>query len=115
MEIHFPGAGGGGFEREPQPLVAEPQPRFSLGPCQRERDLRGNHLGELALVLIEHARRVVIEHELPDHAARADERDEGEGADALVGERRLKGLERSVLGDVGDGNRLGVRRIGGPR
>src|SRR5581483_6301158 len=56
------------------------------------------------LALRPRARRVAVEHELAEQAARVDDRDEGERSDALAAHRLLELAVEAGLGDVGDEN-----------
>jgi hypothetical protein len=110
------GAGGDHLEY----LALTGLKRFSLrylfgpAPLNVECHCRGDDGCKLDLLGLELVRRIVVQHELPDHATKADQRNEGQSDDSFVHERRQVLLERRFVRYVRDEDRLGVHGIGRP-
>jgi hypothetical protein len=87
-----------------------------VGPCANDgkRYLSRDHIGELQLISSERATNIGVEHELADHHAAADERDEGHRFDALGGDDLEVRLERRLTPDVADDDGPGIRGVRSP-
>ena len=99
-EIPVPRAHRRGVEREAEPLLAAPRLFLGARPLHRERDLRGDHAGQLQLLGAGRVRRGEVQHELADDAVEAHERDERQRRDAFGLEDRQKRRERRVAAHV---------------
>ena len=96
------------------PRSAAPAPRCASAR-PRTRLARRSTPASWSSSALKRVRLVVIQHELADHAAEADERDERHRRDAFGLDGRQEAAQRRILRDVGDDDRLRVRAVGRPR
>ena len=113
-EVPFPRPHRGRIQCEAQSLLASPRLLFGAHALDGKCHLRRNHRRQLLLLGREHVRLLKIQHELPDHASEAHERNERHGGDAFRLDRRHERVERRLQGDVGNDDRFGIRSVGRP-
>ena len=94
--IPLPRAHQGGIEREPQTLLAASGVVLGARALDGEGHLRGYHAGKLQLVAARRPGCSVVQPELADDAAEADERDARHRRDAFVRHRRKKRIRATA-------------------
>ena len=92
-----------------EPFLAVLQRQFRLPPFGCEANMGGDGLRDLEFFRPKLVRLVVIQHELADHSAISQQRNEGNGSNPFLHQRRPQAGKRWVHEDVrnGDGPRVG--------
>jgi hypothetical protein len=110
----LPPAEGGGARLESWRGLASTSRFLSPDTLHSEGDGGCDHARELDFLVIERVRGGIVEHELADHPAEADQRNETQSSDPFARKDRQVVLERRFARHVRDEQRLRVHRIGRP-